>query len=75
MNVNKRPLNLLFVLILFISVISVGVRVEAKQDFTTQELLADYDQMWEILYESFPSFPWQTRLKESWRPSTLKTVR
>lgn len=53
LNKSIRDIVFLVVLIL-ITFLMAGARAEVKQAFTTQELLADYDQMWDILHQSFP---------------------
>ncbi len=49
--------SLLLALLLPCLAASGGADQPVKLSFTTEELLADYDQMWAILHESFPFLP------------------
>ena len=48
---------LLFAIIFCISFYELNVLAEAKTSLSVQELQDDYDQMWDILYESYPFLP------------------
>lgn len=52
-----RAASLLMALFILLSGAACGEKIEARLDFTIEELLEDYDQLWEALEENFVYLP------------------